>query len=95
MPQIIGGIEAIQKNLHYPEIAKRAGIEGRVFISIKINEKGDVADIKVLKGIGSGCDEAAVNAIKKLKFTPAMNNGIPVKVMIAIPIVFKLTKGSI
>lgn len=94
MPQIIGGIEAIQKNLHYPEIAKRAGIEGRVLISLKINEKGDVVETKVVKGIGSGCDEAAADAIKKLKFTPAMNNGVPVKIMIAIPIMFRLAKNS-
>ncbi len=94
MPQIIGGIEAITKNLHYPEIAKKAGIEGRVMVSLKVNEKGNVVEAKVLKGIGSGCDEAAVDVLKKLKFTPAMNNNIPVKVRIVIPIVFKLAKGS-
>ena len=82
MPEPIGGIAAIQKNIKYPEIAKRAGIEGRVYIQAFIDENGNVTRANVLKGIGAGCDEAAMNAIKKVKFIPGRQRGIPVKVQV-------------
>lgn len=90
MPEPIGGIATIQDNIVYPEIARKAGIEGRVYILAFINENGDVAKTKILKGIGAGCDEAAANAVNKTKFKPGILNGVPVKVQVTIPIVFKL-----
>ncbi|HSL90052.1 MAG TPA: energy transducer TonB [Ignavibacteriaceae bacterium] len=90
MPNPIGGIQAIQSKILYPEIAKRAGIEGKVFIQAFIDENGDVADAKVIRGIGAGCDETALEAVKQTKFTPGKHKGEPVKVQVAIPIVFKL-----
>jgi TonB family protein len=90
-PEPIGGFEAIQKNLQYPEIARRAGIQGRVILNLLINENGVVDTVKVLKSLGkSGCDEAAVNAAKSVRWKPAINNGVPVKVWVGIPVVFKL-----
>ena len=91
MPEPIGGIDAIQKNIVYPEIARRAGIEGRVYVLALINENGDVAKTKIIKGIGAGCDEAAANAVKKVKFKPGMLNGVPVKVQVTVPVIFKLS----
>jgi TonB family protein len=93
-PIPIGGIETIQKNVKYPEIAKRAGIEGRVFIKAFINENGDVVKAEVLKGIGSGCDEAALKAVMVTKFKPGMQRGKPVKTQVAIPIIFKLLENG-
>lgn len=90
MPEPIGGIQAIQSKIHYPEIAKRAGIEGRVFVQAFIDEAGNVADAKVIKGVGHGLDEAALEAVKQTKFTPGKQKGEPVKVQVSIPIVFKL-----
>lgn len=90
MPEPIGGIQAIQSKILYPEIAKRAGIEGRVFILAFIDENGDVANAKVIKGIGAGCDESALDAVKQTKFTPGKQKGKPVKVQVTIPIQFKL-----
>jgi TonB family protein len=90
MPTPIGGINAIQKNIVYPEIARRAGIEGKVYVTAYINEAGVVTKTEVIKGIGGGCDEAAVNAIKKVKFNPGMEKGVPVKVQVSIPVVFRL-----
>lgn len=90
MPSPIGGIQAIQKNITYPEIAKRAGIQGRVYIKAFINENGDVFGTEVIKGIGGGCDEMAVQAVRSTKFNPARENGKPVKVQVSIPIMFKL-----
>jgi periplasmic protein TonB len=94
MPELIGGLESVQKLIVYPEIAKKAGIEGRVFVQFVIDEKGNVTNPVVLKGIGGGCDEAALEAVKKAKFTPGKQRGRPVKVQYSIPIVFRLTAGD-
>ncbi len=90
MPQPIGGLAAIYKKITYPEIAKQAGVEGKVYVVAFIDETGTVNDVKVLKGIGAGCDEAAVNAVKATKFKPAKNKGKPVKVKFSLAITFKL-----
>ncbi len=92
-PQPIGGFTVIQKNLIYPELARKAGIEGRVVINCLIDENGQVVDTKILQGIGSGnngCDQAAIAAIKSVSWKPATQRDKPVKVWIGIPIVFKL-----
>ncbi|NUQ80088.1 MAG: energy transducer TonB [Bacteroidetes bacterium] len=90
LPEIVGGLAAIQKAIVYPEIAKRAGIEGTVVIRAAINEKGDVIKAVVAKGIGAGCDEAATEAVMKAKFKPGSQRGKPVKVWLTIPVRFKL-----
>lgn len=90
MPAPIGGIKAIQSKIKYPEIAKRAGIQGRVYVKAYIDENGDVSRTEVLKGIGSGCDQAAIKAVEQTKFTPGRQKGKPVKVQVSVPILFKL-----
>jgi TonB family protein len=90
MPEPIGGIGEIQKKIMYPELAKRAGIQGKVYVLTLIDENGKVADAKIIKGIGAGCNEAALEAVKAVTFTPGRKNGRPVKVQVTIPIVFKL-----
>lgn len=90
-PQPIGGFEAIQKKLVYPEIARKAGIEGTVTVYANINEKGDVINTKILVPLGnSGCNEAAVAAIKAVKWKPAKQRDKPVTVWVSIPVKFKL-----
>lgn len=93
-PELIGGLESVQKMIVYPEIAKKAGIEGRVFVQFIIDEKGNVLNPIVLKGIGGGCDEAALEAVKKAKFKPGKQRGRPVRVQYSIPIVFRLTSAE-
>lgn len=90
MPEPIGGIGAIQSKITYPEIAKRAGVEGRVYVLAFVDENGNVTKAQVLKGIGAGCDEEALNAVKQTKFKPGKQRGKPVKVQVSIPVVFKL-----
>lgn len=90
MPSPIGGIKAIQEKIVYPETAKKEGIEGRVYIKAFINENGDVVSAEVIKGIGGGCDQEAINAVVNTKFKPARQNGKLVKVQVSIPILFKL-----
>lgn len=91
MPEPVGGIKAIQSKITYPEIAKRAGIQGRVFVKAYIDENGDVNETEIIKGIGAGCDEAAMRAVEQTKFTPGKQRGKPVKVQVSVPILFKLS----
>ncbi len=90
MPELIGGLEAIQSKIVYPEIARLAGIEGRVMVSFVIDEQGNVHNPVVVRGIGGGCDEAAIEAVKRAKFVPGMQRGRPVKVRFTLPITFRL-----
>jgi protein TonB len=90
MPEPIGGISRIQEKIVYPELAKRAGIEGKVLVLAFVDESGNVTKAEVIKGIGMGCDEAAINAILQTKFKPGQQRGKPVKVQITIPVTFKL-----
>ncbi|MDO1444778.1 TonB family protein [Rhodocytophaga aerolata] len=81
----------LQKNLKYPEQARRMNVEGKVFVQFVIDKDGSPTDITVLKGIGSGCDEEAVRVIKNMpKWTPGKQRGRPVKVKMSLPVVFKL-----
>ncbi len=90
MPEPIGGIAEIQKKIVYPELAIKAGIQGKVFVKAFVDEKGNVVKAKIIKGIGVGCDEAAIDAVMKTKFNPGKQRGKPVKVQVSIPIFFKL-----
>ncbi len=90
MPEPIGGIAAIQSKIVYPEIAKRAGVEGKVYVKAFVDESGNVTKVEVQKGIGAGCDEAAMKAVKETKFKPGKQRGKPVKVQVSIPVVFRL-----
>lgn len=89
-PELIGGIAAISRNVVYPEEAKKAGIEGRVFVKAFIDQNGDVVGTKIIKGAGNGLDEAAEKAVMQAKFKPGLIKGNPVKCEVAIPIMFKL-----
>jgi protein TonB len=93
MPSPIGGIMGIQAKIVYPEIAKRAGVQGRVYVKAFVDENGIVKKVEVIKGIGAGCDEAAVEAVMQTKFNPGKQRGRPVKVQISIPIKFILQQN--
>ncbi len=90
MPEPIGGIAAIQSKIVYPEIAKRAGVEGKVYILAYVDKDGNVNKAKVIKGIGAGCDEAALKAVEETKFKPGKQRGKPVNVQVSIPVSFVL-----
>ncbi|MCA0446764.1 MAG: TonB family protein [Bacteroidetes bacterium] len=91
-PVPVGGIAGIQKRVVYPELAIKAEIEGQVVIRAGIDERGNVIRTDVLKGLAGGCTEAAITAIRNTKFTPGLQREKPVKVQIAIPVIFKLRK---
>jgi len=90
MPSPVGGLEAVIKRIVYPEIAKKAGLSGKLYLLIYVDEKGQVDDVKVIKGLGGGCDEAAVKAVRESKFSPGKNSEVPVKVKLSLPITFKM-----
>lgn len=89
-PELIGGIASLQKGIKYPDIARKAGIEGRVFVQFVVDENGDVLNPVVVRGIGGGCDEEAIKAVKRQKFIPGRQRGRPVKVKYSLPVVFRL-----
>jgi len=95
MPVYKGGTETLVKfiagNIKYPEIAKRAGIQGKVMVQFVVDKNGKVQYPVVLKGIGAGCDEEAVRVIKMLAdWEPGKQNGKIVNVKMVIPIQFRL-----
>lgn len=90
MPELIGGMQALQNKIIYPEIARKAGIKGKVILQAVVNKKGEVSNISVFKGIGGGCDEAAIKALSEAKFKPGRQRGKEVNVRIYVPIVFAL-----
>jgi len=90
-PEPVGGFAAIQSKLVYPEIARKAGIEGTVTVQAKISARGEVVDTRILVPLGnSGCNEAAIAAIKSVKWRPAKQRDKPIAVWVSIPVRFKL-----
>jgi periplasmic protein TonB len=90
MPELIGGLETIQKNIRYPEMALRAQISGRVIVQFVVNERGEVENPQVVRGIGGGCDEEAIRVVSQAKFVPGHQRGRPVRVQYSVPVVFVL-----
>lgn len=90
MPAPVGGMQAIYQNIRYPDAARRAGIEGRVIIQFIVDENGNVTDPVVVRGIGGGCDEAAIEAIRSVEWTPGRQRGRAVRVQFQLPVMFRL-----
>ena len=95
MPCFPGGdqklMEYIANNINYPQEARDKGIEGRVFIGMVIEKDGSVSKVKILRGIGGGCDEEAERVISSMpKWMPGKVGGEPVPVSYMLPVNFKL-----
>jgi protein TonB len=89
-PELVGGMRALQEAVQYPDFAKKAGIEGRVIVQFVVDEQGNVTNPKVVRGVHKMLNEAAVEAVKKQKFTPGKQRGEPVKVQMSLPVTFRL-----
>lgn len=94
-PSFPGGDENIYKflaeNLKYPEQANQAGIHGKVYLTFVVEKDGSITDVKVLRGIGGGCDEEAVRVVKLMpRWTPGKQRGIPVRVHFVLSVKFTL-----
>lgn len=95
MPSYPGGDDArvqfMVGNIKYPETAVKNKVMGTVYVTFVIKADGSISDVKVLRGIGSGCDEEAVRVIKLMpKWNPGMEKGKPVDVQFNLPIKFTL-----
>ncbi|HNX03365.1 MAG TPA: energy transducer TonB, partial [Candidatus Cloacimonas sp.] len=84
-PVVIGKIEPV-----YPEFAKRNKLQGTVILEVEVLKDGSIREIRVRRGIGGGLDEAAIEAVRKVKFQPGKSSGQPVDCMVIIPVEFKI-----
>lgn len=94
-PNYPGGLDKfytyLSRNIHYPKIAKKNGVEGKVFLSFIIEKDGTLTNVKVLRGIGSGCDEEAVRALQESpNWSPGYQYGMAVRVQYNLPVGFAL-----
>ncbi len=94
-PEFPGGDANLYKfladNLKYPVAAREAGISGRVFLTFVVERNGSITDVRVLRGIGGGCDEEAIRVVESMpKWTPGKQRGVPVRVQFNLPIKFTL-----
>ena len=95
MPEYPGGeparVKFLQDNVNYPPSAQKRGIQGTVYITFIVDEKGDVIKAKVLRGVGGGLDEEALRVVKKMpRWKPGKQAGKNVKVRFNMPIRFTL-----
>ena len=90
MPEIEGGLKALQKKVRYPLQAKAMGVQGVVYVQFIVNTEGDVENPIVIRKLGAGCDEEALRVLKKTKFSPGYDKGKAVKVRFTLPIRFIL-----
>lgn len=94
-PSFPGGDEArirfLSENIRYPQMARESGIQGTVFVTFVVETDGSVTDVRVLRGIGGGCDEEAIRVIQAMpKWNAGKQRGRPVRVQFNMPIRFTL-----
>jgi len=86
----IAFVKFVQKNLVYPEKARRMGLEGRVFIQFIVETDGSLTDFSILKGIMGGCNEEALRVMKESpRWLAGKQRGRSVRVQMIIPITFR------
>ncbi len=95
MPSFPGGDKArirfLNENIEYPTMARESGIQGRVYVTFVVERNGLVTDVKILRGIGGGCDEEAIRVVKAMpRWIPGKQRGKPVRVQFTLPIKFTL-----
>jgi len=95
MPGFPGGeeklFEYLRKNIKFPPVARENGIQGRVFVTFVVDKDGRVKDVKILRGIGGGCDEEALRVIRSMPdWKPGKQNGRAVSVQYNLPVNFTL-----
>ncbi|MCK5846333.1 MAG: energy transducer TonB [Bacteroidales bacterium] len=84
-------LKYLSKAIVYPEMAKESGIQGTVYVTFVVEKNGSISNVKVLRGIGGGCDEAAINAIKGMpKWKPGKQRGRAVRAQFNMPVRFIL-----
>jgi protein TonB len=95
MPSFPGGeeklLQYVRSNIKYPSIARENGISGRVYVTFVVDKDGKINDVKLLRGIGGGCDEEALRVVKGMPdWKPGRQNGRSVSVQFNLPVNFNL-----
>lgn len=95
MPSYPGGdrarLDYMNRNLKYPILAQESGIQGTVHIAFVVEKNGEVTDVRILRGIGGGCDEEAVRVVKAMpKWNPGKQRNKAVRVAYSVPVRFSL-----
>ncbi len=95
MPAYQGGLENLYaylgKNIKYPKEARKANIQGKVVTEFIVEKDGTVSGLKVVEGIGKGCDEEAIRALKEMpKWAPGQKDGKAVRTRVVLPVSFKM-----
>ena len=95
MPEFQGGEAAMRRylseSIKYPENAKELGIQGMVYINFVVEKDGSITEVKLLRGIGEGCDEEALRVVMKMpKWHPGSQQGRTVRVSYNLPVRFTL-----
>ena len=94
MPELIGGLSSVQEQLRYPELARKAGVEGRVVVQFIVDEGGRVQQPRIVRGLGAGLDAEALRVVRQVRFTPGHQRGEAVRVKMSLPITFRLPHHS-
>jgi TonB family protein len=89
-PKLVGGMTAVRESIVYPEMAKEAGIEGRVVVQFVVDEEGSVTHPTVARGAHELLNKAALETIKSQTFNPGRKEGEPVPVQMSFPVTFRL-----
>lgn len=90
MPEYPGGYPAMFRQIEEDTNIKGDQCTGTVYASFTIDEKGDVRDIKILRGLSPDSDQKVVDALSKLKrFAPAIQNGKALSYPLNLPVKFK------
>ncbi len=95
MPEFPGGevarLQFLNDNVRYPTMAREAGIQGRVFVEFVVEKDGSVTNVRVVRGIGGGCDEEAIRVVQSMpRWIPGRQRNVPVRVRFNMPIRFVL-----
>lgn len=90
---VVGGIQAVQEGVRYPETAMRLKIQGKVVARVFVDSMGRVFKISLIGRAHELLETEAVRVLTEdIRFTPAVQEGVPVPGAIVIPVVFKLAK---
>ena len=99
MPEYPGGMAAameyIQKNMRYPETAKKNGTQGRVTVQFIVDKEGNVTEPKVIRAVDKDLDAEAIRLVGTMpKWKPGMQKGQAVAVKYTLPVMFRLEGGK-
>lgn len=87
MPELKGGIEAVMSEVTYPDVLN--GIEGRVLVELIVNRFGEVTEPAVVQSLHYAADREAIRVVNRMKFSPGVLDGLPVKVKYTLPVFFR------